>query len=135
MSLYKRFVLTQAKMCSLIDQQDVLNKELIEIKREIFVKHQERFSKKPVGKTIISDEGFDISYNRTEKITLLTNLIKQDEFSSSCITEKVTPEKRVPAFSKTEYKKMTDTEQEKIEKYLVRELNKPTLSVVLKDEK
>lgn len=135
MNLYEKFVNKQNEIMQTINKQDDLNAELTIIKRDIFKKHKERFKKKPVGKTTISDEGFEIVYNRTEKVTLLTELIKQDEFESDCIVEKTVPKKVSKSFSKTEFKKLSDEKQEEMENYLARELNTPTISVSLKDEK
>lgn len=133
MNLYNQFIKKQNEIITLVNQQSKANEELTTIKREIFKAHKERFSKKPNGKTVIVDDGFEINYNRTEKVTILTNLIEQDNITSDCFVEKVTPEKRVLGFSKTEYKKLSDDEQAKLEKYISKELNTPTLTVTIKE--
>ena len=135
MNIYERFIKKQNDIIQLINQQDKAEFELTEIKKEVYLKHKVRFAKKRTGKTTIVDEGFEIIYNRTEKVTLLTELIKQDDYKSDCIVLKTRPETKSLSFSKTEYKKLSDNEQEKVNKYLAVELNKPTMNVKLKDEK
>lgn len=135
MNLYEQFLAKQNEIVDLINAKENKENELNAIKREIFKKHKERFAKKPTGKTTINDSGFEIVYNRTEKITLLTNEIERLKFSSPAIQEKVVPEKRELKFSKTEFKKLADDEQEKVEKFIARELNKPTMQIKPLDEK
>ena len=135
MNIYEQFIKKQNEIINIINQKEQLEFELTEIKKEIYKKHLERFKKKPIGKTAINDDGFEIIYNRTEKVTVLTELVSQDNFSSDCIVKKIVPEKETISFSKTEFKKLSDSEQEKVEKYIVREMGKPTMSVKIKDEK
>lgn len=135
MNIYEQFIKKQNEIINIINQKEQLEFELTEIKKEIYKKHLDRFKKKPIGKTTINDDGFEIIYNRTEKVTVLTELVSQDNFSSDCIVKKIVPEKETISFSKTEFKKLSDSEQEKVEKYIVREMGKPTMSVKIKDEK
>lgn len=135
MNIYEQFIEKQNEIIGLISDQEKAEMELTEIKKELFKKHKERFKKKPVGKTTINDGGFEVAYNRTEKITLLTELVKQEGFESDCILSKVVPEKESISFSKTEFKKLSDDEQGKVEKYIARELNKPTMTVKIKEKK
>lgn len=134
MNLYEQFVNKQAEIMASIQKTDDLNSELTLIKRDIFKKHKERFKKKETGKTTVNDEGFEIVYNRTEKIGVLTELIKQDNYTADCFVIKTVPEKKTLNFSKTEYKKMSDEKQAEVNKYISKELNTPTISVKIKDE-
>jgi MarR-like DNA-binding transcriptional regulator SgrR of sgrS sRNA len=128
-NIYERFIEAQNKIINNINQKDKLDFELSEIKKEIYKKHIERFKAKPSGKTVIEDSGFEINYSRPEKITLLTELVKKDKFQARCIKEKVTPEKKELTLSKTDYKKLSDEEKAKVDKYLNKELGKASLSV------
>jgi len=134
LNLYDQFISKQNQICDLISRQELCEIDLNAIKKRIYIKHKERFNKKPTGKTVINDEGFEIVYNRTEKITLLTNVVKREEFRSDCILTKITPRKESLSFSKTEYKKLSDDEQKRVEMYIVREMNKPTMNVKIKGE-
>ena len=134
MNLYEKFVNKQNEIIKAIAKREDLEGELTLIKRDIFKKHKERFKKKETGKTVISDEGFEIVYNRTVKIGLLTELIKQDEYTADCFKLKTVPAKETLSFSKTEYKKMSDEKQAEVNKYISKELNTPTISVKVKDE-
>lgn len=134
MNLYEKFIAKQNEIIDCINKKDDLEAELSQIKREIFKKHKSRFDKKPIGKTTLSDDGFDIVYERKEKITLLTELVKQDDFESDCIVEKVVPEKKTISFSKSEFKKLSDEKQEEVEKYIAREKGAASLKVTKKED-
>lgn len=129
MNLYEKFIKKQNEIIELISQQEKKQAELDQLKREIYKKHLDRFKKKPYGKTTINDDGFEIIYNRTEKITVLSNEIKRLKFESPAIQEKIVPEKRELKFSKTEFKKLSDEEQNKVEDFIAREGGKPTMQV------
>lgn len=135
MNVYEKFIAKQNEIVDLINKQSNAQNELTEIKREIYKKHIERFKAKPLGKSTIKDAGYEIVYNRTEKISLLKSVIEKDEFQSSCIEEKVTPEKRSLSFSKSEYKKLSDDEQSRVNNYITKEMAAPTISVKVIDEK
>lgn len=134
MNIYDEFIKKQNEIITLVNSKEKAETELDAIKREIYKIHRDRLQKKPTGKTVINDSDYEIVYNRTEKVTLLTNMIIQDDAESSCFVEKITPEKRELKFSKTEYKKLSDNEQEKINKYISKELNKPTMMVKIKND-
>ena len=61
MNLYEQFIKKQNEIIQAIARREDLESELTDIKREIFKKHKERFKKKPVGKTTLNDEGFEIT--------------------------------------------------------------------------
>ena len=129
MNLYEKYLAKQQEIIDCIQKQEELESELNAIKREIYKAHIDRFKKKPIGKTTILDNGHEITYNRLEKIKPLVSLIQKDGLKSECFVEKVTPEKRTLAFSKTKYNKLSDNEKSKIDNYISKELSDPVLVV------
>ena len=133
MNLYEEFIEKQNEILKNLGEKEVLEMELKTIKRGIFKKHKARFAKKRFGKSTINDDGFQIIYNMTEKISPLTELIKQKGYEADCFVTKTTPEKKVLSFSKSEYKKMSDEKQVEVDEFLLKENGNATLSVMLKE--
>jgi len=129
MTLYEQFEKKQNEIFQLINQQEIAEEELNNIRRQIYVKHKERFEQKRSGKTSILDDGYEVTFERREKISVHGITVKREGFKSPCLVEKVTPEKREIKLSKTIYNKLSDCEREKVDKYLHKEQGKPMLRV------
>ena len=131
MNLFEQFIKKQNEIAELTNQTINAQNELKDLKRQVWKKFKEKFKAKPIGKTVIKKDGFEIVYNCTQKISLLTNEIERDKVEFDCFIEKVTPEKRTLALDKKEFKKMDDEDQAKVKKYLMIENNEPTINVLM----
>ena len=131
MNVYERFIKKQNEIMALINLQEQKESELAEIKNEIYKIHLDKIKRKPFGKSTIKHDGFEITYNRTEKIKLLETVVKQRDFHHPCIKEKTTTKLTL---SKSDWNKLSDEEREKLQEFVIVEASKPTMSVKMADE-
>jgi len=129
MNLYEHFLKQENTIKTLKGQILLEEAALTEIKRQLYKRHNRRLKEKPIGKSIIKEDGFSMIYTCTQKITLLTESIKKDGFKSSAIIIKKAPASESLVLDKKEYKSLSDKEQEKLKQYLIIENNKPTIKV------